>query len=163
MPVLLPRWTKPPAIHDHQPRTPTQPLHPLDEKPPVLPVPGKDHHREIPQELRDRVWRRLRIHPGIVPGNLRARATSKNGSAGALRAPSESLMNAQARAERPVNLRQLRLHQMQHMLRHELAGPGCRGTPGRPGARGGSPARCRPRWGKASIGRSVMRSLMNST
>ena len=46
-------------------------------------------------------------------------------------------MSARARAERPVSLRQLRLHQMQHMLRHELAGPGCRGTPGRPGARGG--------------------------
>jgi len=56
-------------------------------------------------------------------GNLRARATSKNGSAGVFRTPSESLMNARARAERPVSLRQPRLHQMQHMLRHELAGP----------------------------------------
>ncbi len=40
-----------------------------------------------------------------MPGNLRARATSKNGSAGVFRAPSESVMNARARAihepERP--------------------------------------------------------------
>jgi len=51
----------------------------------------------------------LEIHSRAMPGNLRARAISKNGSAGALHAPSESVMNARARAERPVSLRQPRL------------------------------------------------------
>ena len=80
--------------------------------------------RQAPhRELRRRLW----IHPGDMPGNLRARATSKNGSTGVFRAPSESVMSARARAERPVSLRQPRLRHMQHMLRHELAGP--RGGP----------------------------------
>ena len=66
-------------------------------------APGTPCARQRPPPRESR--RHLRIHTGVVDGNLCARAISKNSSAGVFRAPSESVMNARARAihepERP--------------------------------------------------------------
>jgi len=74
-----------PPIHDHRPRAPAQPLHPRGHKPPVLLVPGEDHHRvctrknplEIPRQPRRRIRRQHRVHPGVVHANLCSRRESR--------------------------------------------------------------------------------------
>ncbi len=86
---------------------------------PGIPAPGK-HPRESPGDISGST-----PGPCLATSAPAARATSKNSSAGTLHAPSESVMNARARAGRPVSLRQPRLYDP----------PGVEGLPAGPVAR----------------------------
>jgi hypothetical protein len=95
-------------IHDRRLLTPAQPPDLSRHQPPVLLVPGKDHHRiragKHPARSREIPGGASGDVAGSTQGSCTATsapaaiAASRNGSAGVFRASSESLMNAQPRS-----------------------------------------------------------------